>query len=305
MRFFVLVPAVVALLSACSPANFVSGRVIRGQKSKACIKAASITGSYSTVDQELTWEPQYKTFTDLDRIVIDVGSFFNFGLSADTEAKYRDNYTQLWNTIELKQERIAALESHLARVLQGLPKYKEAGASAGIPWWWIGIIHGLEGGYNFGTHLHNGDPLKARTVHVPAGRPKTGEPPFTWTQSASDALGAEESLKSNSWSSPAYIAYTLESYNGYGYRSKGINSPYLWSFSNQYSKGKYIGDGVYSSSAISAQAGGMAILKHAINKGIVNLDRVFDVPSSANQQQYQDKIKTLPPLVQPSDDCAT
>lgn len=305
MRFLATILGVAALSSGCSPANLVTGRIIRGQKSKACIKAASLTNALTASTSDEGWEPQYKTFTDLDKLVGDFGSFFSFGLSGISEEKYRDNYAQLWNTIELKSERIPLLETHVARILQGLPKYKEAGAAAKIPWWWIGIIHGLEGGYNFGTHLHNGDPLKSRTVHVPAGRPKTGTPPFTWSQSAADALGTEESLKASSWANPAYIAYTMESYNGFGYRSKGINSPYLWSFSNQYSKGKYIADGVYSSTAVSSQAGGMAILKHAINKGIVSLNEVFDPPSATNQQQYQDKIKTLPPLVAPTDDCAT
>jgi hypothetical protein len=34
--------------------------------------------------------------------------------------------------------------------------------------------------------------------------------------------------------------------NGFGYRAHGINSPYLWSYSNQYHAGKFVSDGVYS-----------------------------------------------------------
>jgi len=39
---------------------------------------------------------------------------------------------------------------------------------------------------SFKLHLHNGDPLTARTVNVPKGRPKTGQPPFAWGISAKD-----------------------------------------------------------------------------------------------------------------------
>ena len=52
----------------------------------------------------------------------------------------------------------------------------------------LGIIHSLEAEFNFNTHLHNGDPLSAQTVHVPRGRPPTGNPPFQWLDSAIDAL---------------------------------------------------------------------------------------------------------------------
>ena len=40
----------------------------------------------------------------------------------------------------------------------------------------------------FDAHFHNGDPLTDRTKRVPAGRPKEGDPPFTWEQSAEDAI---------------------------------------------------------------------------------------------------------------------
>ena len=57
-----------------------------------------------------------------------------------------------------------------------------------MPWYVVGLIHTMESSGNFAAHLHNGDPLSARTTHVPAGRPKAGAPPFTWEESATDAL---------------------------------------------------------------------------------------------------------------------
>ena len=70
------------------------------------------------------------------------------------------------------------------------PRYDQVANATGVPWYVIGIIHEMEGGLNFTTHLHNGDPLTRRTVQVPAGRPPTGMPPFQWEESAIDALDA-------------------------------------------------------------------------------------------------------------------
>ena len=118
----------------------------------------------------------------------------------------------------------------------------------------------MECGFNFGTHLHNGDPLTARTVHVPANRPAVGSPPFTWRDSASDALIFEGFSQETAWSIPRML-YLFERYNGFGYRKLRVPSPYLWSFSNLYIKGKFVSDGHFDPDAVSAQSGAGVILK--------------------------------------------
>jgi lysozyme family protein len=84
---------------------------------------------------------------------------------------------------------------------------------------------------------------------VPAGRPLAGHPPFTWEESAIDALMMLDLHTWRDWS-PAGTAYVWEAYNGFGYRlfHPQVNSPYLWSFTTAYGPpeskgGKYIGDG--------------------------------------------------------------
>jgi hypothetical protein len=47
----------------------------------------------------------------------------------------------------------------------------------------------------------------------------------------------------------------LERYNGIGYAAKGKPSPYLWSGTDQYEKGKYVADGVYDPDKVDAQLG--------------------------------------------------
>jgi lysozyme family protein len=128
----------------------------------------------------------------------------------------------------------------------------------------------MECGLDFTKHLHNGDSLKRRTVNVPAGRPKTGQPPFTFEVSALDALEYDKLTEWNDWSIGG-ICYTLEGYNGWGSRARDINSPYLWSYSNLYTSGKYIRDHVWSDKAVSGQCGAAVILRRMNDNGAIDL----------------------------------
>ena len=149
---------------------------------------------------------------------------------------------------------------YLKRIRQGKPNYQLVEQEIGVPWLFVGIIHGMECGFNFSGHMHNGDPLTARTVQVPKGYPRTGTPPFTWLQSALDAMRLKKFDQERDWSIP-HMLYLLEAYNGFGYRRRGLPSPYLWSFSNIYSKGKFVKDGKFDPEAVSKQCGAGLMLK--------------------------------------------
>ena len=129
----------------------------------------------------------------------------------------------------------------------------------GIPWYALGIIHGLESGFNFDCHLYNGDPLSARTVNKPNGRPVVGDPPFTWAESAHEAV--QRAWKPEQWAGPADALAFFEHWNGLGYQAHLVNSPYLWSMTNLYSSGKFVADGKFDSKAVSDQVGAAAALK--------------------------------------------
>jgi hypothetical protein len=119
----------------------------------------------------------------------------------------------------------------------------------------------LECGGNFAQHLFNGDPLSERTTHVPRGMPHEGAPPFTWKESAIAAVRYDGLDKVEDWSIER-ILYQLEGYNGWGYEAhhRDVNTPYLWSGTTHYSRGKYVADGEWSSDAVSGQSGAAAIL---------------------------------------------
>ncbi len=162
------------------------------------------------------------------------------------------------------------IEHYMTNLDRGRATYEKVSAATGVPWFFIGITHGMEGGFNFTTHLHNGDPLGARTVHVPRGRPPFGSPPFAWHDSAIDALRFQQLDQEHDWSL-ARILFRFERFNGMGYRSLGVPSPYLWSHSNLYTKGKFKADGQFDPDLVSKQTGAAVQLKELVRRGIVSV----------------------------------
>ncbi|WP_201747918.1 hypothetical protein [Chitinophaga vietnamensis] len=169
-------------------------------------------------------------------------------------------YQQLFDSCIITASKYSTVDSLLDRMMTGKDRYVTVGDPLGIPWYFIGILHCLEAGFNFNTHLHNGDPLTARTVHVPKGRPLVGDPPFTWEESATDALTMEGFVGQQQWGVPNML-YDFERYNGFGYRARGINSPYLWAGSQHYTAGKFTADGVFDPNAVSTQIGAAVLLR--------------------------------------------
>ena len=180
----------------------------------------------------------------------------------------RRQYTLLYQSCLIRPARKATVDQTARRLAANRARYDKVAAATGIPWYVVAVIHSMEAGGDFTRHLHNGDPLTARTTHVPAGRPPKGKPPFTWEQSAIDALTYRGLTRRKDWSIPSTL-YELEGYNGFGYRDHHpqVLSPYLWSFSNHYTRGKYVADGRFSSTAVSQQCGAAVLLKRLQDGG--------------------------------------
>ena len=198
--------------------------------------------------------------------------------------RYRNSYYKLWKSMRITKNR-SIVESHARAIAKHKSRYISVSNSLNgkIPWAFIGLTHVMEGGVRngspvFSKHLHNGDSLKGRTTRVPAGRPRHApengwKHGYTWEESAKDALILKDLHNWTGWDSIQVWGYALEGFNGFGYRGTyggkriGINSPYLWSFTNHYSRGKYVYDGKFSWTAVSQQAGAMAILKALMDMG--------------------------------------
>lgn len=175
------------------------------------------------------------------------------------------DYTELYNTMEIKPSVLPEVKRISDKIKANKDKYQEISDALGgkIPYYFIGIIHNMESGMNFNRHLHEGSPLTKRTIYEPKGRP-IQDPKniggYTFLESATDALTMKGYDKKESWTLPE-ILYRLEKFNGFGYHYKGIQSPYIFAGTNHYTKGKFVSDGVFDPEAVSKQIGAAAIIK--------------------------------------------
>jgi lysozyme family protein len=170
-------------------------------------------------------------------------------------------YHRMWDASHVNSNKVDPARAIARKIIDNRPIYEAIEKATGVPWFMIGPIHNRESDMNFKTHLHNGDSLSTRTHHVPSGRPKTGNPPFKFQDSAIDALtmSPHNLDRVKAWTVER-VLYECEKYNGWGYLTKG-NSPYIWSWTDLYHGGKYVEDGVYRANVWDSQAGCVAMLK--------------------------------------------
>lgn len=217
----------------------------------------------------------------------------------------KNDYQNLWDRIIVSDKTKEKLKPILDKILKNKERYIFVSKITNVPWQMIAAIHSLECSLNFNNHLHNGDPLTGKTFHVPAGRPLVGNPPYSWEASAIDALvmkisggwPKEEFEKAKNMEISS-ILYLMELYNGMGYRKyhPEVKTPYLWSGTNNYVKGKYVEDGKFNSEAVSGQVGAAAILRSLLNMNEQTLIVKNNEPISLNKLS-EEKIKILQKLI--------
>jgi lysozyme family protein len=194
-------------------------------------------------------------------------------MSITLTTKLKAEYENLFDTCFINANREQAVEKIKDKIVVNRTRYDEVEAQTNVPWYVVAVIHYMEGSLNFKTHLHNGDPLTAKTIHVPKGRPQ-GKPPFKWEDSAIDALKFDHMTDVKKWFL-AQILFKLEGFNGFGYRTRHpeVLTPYLWSFSNHYTKGKFVADGKFDPNAVSRQCGAAVILQSMVAEHIIDIPR--------------------------------
>lgn len=172
-------------------------------------------------------------------------------------------YQRLWDTMHVIRDD-KELSRLATRLIANSAKYIEVQHVTGVPWQMIAVIHVREAGEQdvgrWLCALHNGEKIigTGRTTRlVPAGRG-----PFNdWVSAAVDALNMQGFNRIVEWS-VARVLWALEPFNGYGYRNKGLRSPYLWASTNHQQKGKYVADGVFDANVMDSQIGCAALLKY-------------------------------------------
>lgn len=165
-----------------------------------------------------------------------------------------------------------ALDLEVARFQRNANRYRPITAMRpnGVPTAIIYCLHQRESSGNFLCHPHEGSPLTQRTRYVPKGRLPNKPPPYTFEQSAEDAYYVVDRLDRVPWTNRAAALQGIESFNGLGYQKyhPDVPSPYLWSGTTVYTRGKYTGDGKFDRNARDKQLGVVAILKRFEAQGL-------------------------------------
>lgn len=176
-------------------------------------------------------------------------------------AALRKDYETKWKSCEVDHQKptVMAVAKRILAVKQTCAGFWN------VPWWFVALCWLRESNLNPKRSLAQGDPWDQVSTHVPKGRG-----PFpSWRAAADDALKLKGYDKIANWD-VATVLYLFEGFNGYGYRNKGVPSPYLWSHTNHYADGswdddpkggKYYADHKWSADIYDSQIGVCAVLK--------------------------------------------
>ncbi len=158
-----------------------------------------------------------------------------------------------WANAKLTKNFISVAKSLVAA--KGI--YSDVQQVTKVPWWFVAVVHERESSQNWMSSLAQGDPWDAVSTHFPAGR----GPFHSWKEAAIDALMycSPQAGHNLDWSVGGTLTL-LEQYNGLGYAGRGLPSPYLWSGTDQYIKGKYIKDHVFDPNVVDVQMGCAGLL---------------------------------------------
>lgn len=161
-----------------------------------------------------------------------------------------------WNNMKINTSAVAGLDKVAKRLVASKARYQAVEAKTSVPWPVIAVIHEREASQSWIANLAQGDRWDRVSTHIPRG-----QGPFkSWEEAAINALKTDHLSTWGDWSAGGMLA-ALEKYNGLGYQSKGMPSPYVWSKSDQYKAGKYVSDGVFSRTAVDVQDGCAPLLK--------------------------------------------
>lgn len=183
------------------------------------------------------------------------------------------DYIARYERAKLKPNSGLGIQVIVDKIQKNKAEYVKVEEKTGVPWQLVAALHSLESSLSFSTWLANGDPLSGPTKNVPAGLRLPGNQPWKWFEAAVLSLEHEgfDGLKFNDIGD---LLIAAESYNGLGYltgagrkTTPSETSPYLWSGTSEYQKGKYVSDGRFDPEAVSQQAGVVGIFKELDARG--------------------------------------
>lgn len=192
----------------------------------------------------------------------------NMAKAGFSVAALKPEYEELYKSCNFVAAKVPEISAGAAKIKNGQQRYEQLMTTTGVPWYVIGVLHYRESTCNFNTHLYNGDPLTARTVQYPPGRPTDGTPPFAFEFSAEHALKDDGFSGWTDWSLAGTL-FRCESFNGFGFRAHNVHTPYLWGFSQHYTSGGFPHDHEWLDTYVNKQCGCATLLKWMEVHGII------------------------------------
>ena|SRR3984957_1064585 len=171
-----------------------------------------------------------------------------------TFAALTGEYTRRLIAMKINEDQQEELTARVKVILTRATAHDQGQVTAatGIPkLWWMASFE-RESSSDYSTNPAQGDPWDRKSTHVPRGM----GPYENWYSAAIAAydMSGLNKVGAENWTWEQGC-YRGEAFNGFGPRQHGRATGYLWSWSNQYNGGKYIADGIWSSSAVDQQCG--------------------------------------------------
>lgn len=189
-------------------------------------------------------------------------------MSTITFEKLEPEYRALAARAIIKPERERELRSAAVRLLRDKATYAIVSQKTDIP---IAVLMALaerEMTGNLHCYLGNGQSLKKRTTIVPKGRGPFLQPfPEDFIAGCLDALAIDRldqvAHQAGGWSL-ARFCYESEEWNGWGYRARGIPSPYVFGATSVQRAGKFPRDHFFDPTMMDPQLGTLAIVEELV-----------------------------------------
>jgi lysozyme family protein len=209
------------------------------------------------------WGGNYKGRTDPMHFEAVDGGSTSTSTSKHPFAELRSEYEHDLSIVKTLPSKEKEIDSIARRLMSGdaISQYFAIQKELGIPIAVQATICERESGADFSKSPAQGD----RWDRVSKNVPRNKGPYPSWHAAAVDAWHNIDRLDANTapWSLP-YAMWKQEAFNGLGYRSHGIRSPYILGGTNLQQRGKYVSDGKFDSSVMDTQIGTVPVMLRMI-----------------------------------------
>lgn len=188
-------------------------------------------------------------------------------MSQQVFAKLEPEYARLASIATIKPSREHELEQACISLLRSKALYQRVEQLSHVPAAALMALAMREMSGNTRCYLGNGQRLTMRTTIVPKGRGPFPNTDDGFIAGCLDALAIDRLDQvykmAGAWS-VARFCYESEEWNGWGYRARGIPSPYVFGGTTVQKAGKYVADHVYSATTMDPQLGTLALVQELV-----------------------------------------